>query len=407
MRLQFLVPDGLPSFRPDLTVLFGKYLPRAGVFSDLVTYLSDGQATAEWGGGEARVSPAPRGRLRSMPSRIANYFRALATARGKGLDAIQVRDMPLLAAVGLFAARVSRLPFFYWMSFPVSEMEIRMARERGLRWGLAKYLMLAVRSRVGHFLLHRVVLPRADHVFVQSDKMKAKLAAEGVPETRMTAVPMGIDPEAFPATARWQPHQGKTFTFAYLGTCEKARRVDFLFEVLARLRADGRDARLLLVGDAWLPSEQSWLRETAAAIGVAEAVTITGWVAPDVARRHLLAADVAVSIVPPDPLLDIASPTKLVEYLALGMPVVANTHPDQSDVLAASGAGLVAPFEVEAFAVALATMDDDRAATNAMAARGPAYVAAHRSYEQIAERVARIYRSVLGRRPIGDVVGQE
>jgi len=340
-----------------------------------------------------------------MPSRVWNYLVALATARRQGLDAIQVRDMPLLAAPGLIAARLSGLPFFYWMSFPVSEMEMRMASERGLHWGLAKYLMLSVRSRIGHFLLHKIVLPRADHVFVQSERMKAKLAAEGVAESRMTAVPMGIDADAF--EGRWQPHDRSSFTFAYLGTCEKARRVDFLFEVLARLRAEARDARLLLVGDAWLPSEKIWLRETAAKLGVAEAVTITGWVGSDVARRHLLEADVAVSIVPPDPIFDVASPTKLVEYLALGLPVVANTHPDQLEVMTASGAGLLAPFEVGPFAAALARMADDRDATVAMAARGPAYVANYRSYDQIALRVASVYRAVVDRRPIGDVAVQE
>lgn len=407
MRLQFLVPDGLPSFRPDLTVLFGKYLPRSGVLSDLVTYHSDAQAPAVWGGGKARVSPAPRGRFRSMPSRIANYLGALAGARAKGLDAIQIRDMPLLAAVGLAAARLSGLPFFYWMSFPVTEMEARMASERGLRWGLAKYLMLALRSRIGHVLLHKIVLPNADHVFVHSEGMKAKLAAGGVATERMTAVPMCVDPDAFPEADRWQPHNSKTFTFAYLGTCEKARRVDFLFEALARLRTDGRDARLLLVGDAWLPSEQGWLRQTAADLGVADAVTITGWVPADAARRHLLAADVAVSLVPPDPVFDVASPTKLVEYMALGMPVLANAHPDQSEVLTASGAGVIAPFEVEPFAAALARMDDDRAATNAMGRRGPIYVDRHRSYAVMAPRVASVYRAVLGHQPITEALVQE
>jgi hypothetical protein len=38
--------------------------------------------------------------------------------------------------------------------------------------------------------------------------------------------------------------------------------------------------------------------------------------------------------------LNPASPTKLVEYMALGKAVVANDHPDQRMVLEQSGAGI-------------------------------------------------------------------
>jgi len=396
MRLLFLMPEAYPTFRPDITELFGKYLPRQGLMSDLVGYrAAEDSAVPAWGGGEVLLGPPPVGRLRKMPARLLHFLTMLLRSRRELHEAIQVRDMPMLAAFALLRARLAGQPFVYWMSFPVPEMEMRMAREQRWRGGnLLKYLMLALRSRIGYASLYRLVLPLADHIFVQSDAMAESLAAKGIARERMTAVPMCVDLDAFPQDTAWAPPVGQPFTMAYLGTCEKARRVDFLFEVLANLRATGRDIRLLLVGDAWLPEEQVWLRKAAADLGVAEAVTITGWLQPAEARRRLLEADLAVSIVPPDPLLDVASPTKLVEYLALGIPVVANHHPDQSEVLAESGAGLSAAFEVAPFAAAVARMLDDRIMSAAMAKRGPGYVRLHRNYDTTARRLAPIYHGL-------------
>lgn len=401
MKLLFLMPEAYPSFRPDITALFGKYLPQQGIGSDIVGYrASQNSDVPAWGGGEALLGPAPVGRMRSMPGRILHFIKTLLRSNRTSHGAIQVRDMPILGALALLRARLGGQRFIYWMSFPVPEMELRMSREqrgRGASW--LKVGMLALRSRVGHLLLYRVTLPFADHIFVQSDAMLEDMARRGVARNRMTAVPMGVDLGAFPSQPAWAPAADEPFTMAYLGTCEKARRIDFLFSVLQNLRAGGRDVRLLLVGDAWLPVEQTWLRDEARRLGVADAVTITGWLPAAEARRRLLEAHLAISIVPPDPLLDVASPTKLVEYLALGMPVVANHHPDQDDVLAASGAGITAPFEAKAFADAVALMQDDRVAAASMAAKGPDYVRMHRNYASIASRIAEIYRAQQVPRP--------
>jgi hypothetical protein len=73
MRLLLLVPDPLPAFRVDVAVLFGKYLPREGVTSDVVGRALPGVAALEQGFASARRSsavPAPLpGRARECAAR--------------------------------------------------------------------------------------------------------------------------------------------------------------------------------------------------------------------------------------------------------------------------------------------------------------------------------------------------
>ncbi|TMH81149.1 MAG: group 1 glycosyl transferase, partial [Betaproteobacteria bacterium] len=163
MRLLFATIEPCPTFRPDVATLFGKFLPRLGVTSDLVTERAPGVAgEASWGGGEALLISSRGSRPRRSAEKFAHYALTLLRADRAKYQAIQVRDMPLVALLGLLAARLKRLPFFYWMSFPAPEGQLMLARERGLSAGLIRFLFpLLWRGWMHLFLLYRIVLPRA------------------------------------------------------------------------------------------------------------------------------------------------------------------------------------------------------------------------------------------------------
>ena len=80
-------------------------------------------------------------------------------------------------------------------------------------------------------------------------------------------------------------------------------------------------------------------------LGIADRVVFTGALPRDEAFAYVRAADVCLSPIYPSPMLDVASPTKLVEYMALAKPVIANEHPEQTQVLDASGGGLHVPWD--------------------------------------------------------------
>lgn len=395
MRLLFLTAESCPTFRPDVQVLFGKYLPRHGVLSDVVAGRTpEAAAGAGWGGGEAFLCDIRCGPARRHVRELAHGARILLGRAHRGdYHAVQVRDLPVLAAIGLVVARARRLPFFYWMSFPIPEWYITLARERGLSAGWGRFLYPWMSGRVGHFLLYRFVLRRADHVFVQSERMKEELARRGIPPSRMTPVPMGVDFEevrldAIPPVA--DPRLAGRRVLAYLGTLDRPRRIEVLFRMLALLRRRVPEALLVLVGDTTDDVHRDWLHRQADAAGVADAVLWVGWLPTLEAWRWVRAAEVALSPIPRGELLDVGSPTKVPEYLALGVPVLGNDNPDQAQVIRESGAGTCVPYTPEAFADAAAAMlsaGADEAARRA----GREYVDAHRSYRRIAESVAEVY----------------
>jgi glycosyltransferase involved in cell wall biosynthesis len=400
LHLLFVSHEPWPTFRADVAVLFGKYLPRKGVTCDLVTERDAAGADngADWVAGKAIVCDVPNNRAGQHLVKFWHNLRVLVGCDPAEYDAIQVRDMPLPALLGLIVARRKGLPFFYWMSFPQSEGQILRAKARGARAGL-RYWFPLIQGTLGKWLLYRVVLPRSDHIFVQSQQMLEDVAAHGIPPERMTAVPMGVDLEsAMPK--RILPKEdarlvGKQIA-VYLGTLDRARRIELLFEMLAIARQENPDILLVLAGDTEDAAHREWLREEARRLGVAEAVLWTGWLPTHQAWRYVRAAEVGLSPFPRGFLLDSASPTKAIEYMALGIPVIVNDNPDQAQVVRESGAGVCVPLEPEAFARALLELLSDSRRRQTMGEKGRLYVAQARGYDRVAEAVALAYRTLLG-----------
>lgn len=400
IRLLFLTAESCPTFRPDVAVLFGKCLPAAGVLTDVVAARTSGDNDpAPWPGGQAILRNIGGGAMRKRVVSMWHGVISLLHADSARYRAIQVRDMPVLAAIALVVARWKRLPLIYWMSYPMPEGQIALARQRGLSAGVMRFLYPWVSGHVGRWLLRHWVLHGAAHVFVQSPQMKRELMALGVVADRMTPVPMGVDLQAVQVgelQTETDVRLAGRRVIGYLGTLDRPRCIETLFDMLVVLRRQVPDAALLLVGDTEDGVHRRWLMQRAAAAGVAEHVVWAGWVPTSAAWRLMLNAEVALSPFPRGELLDSASPTKVPEYLALGVPVVCNDNPDQAAVVRESGAGLCVPYTAENFAAAVVTLlSMDGPTRTRMVANGRRYVAEHRDYTRIAAQVAAVYHQLL------------
>lgn len=392
MRLLYLTAEQWPTFRADIVVLFGKYLPQFGVYSDLVTEASLTEMQSAWPAGKAMVCSVPKQRAWQYVLKFMHQAKVLLRSDYAHYDAVQVRDMTLIALLAIVMCQLKKKPFFYWLSYPQSEGQIQRAQARGWRAGI-KYWFPLLQGIVGKWLLYQVILPRADHVFVQSENMKAALMQHGVAAERMTPVPMGVDVEALlpPPAPYVLPQFKDKRLIVYLGTLDKVRQIEQLFAMVQRIKADIPDIMLILAGDTEDATHRIWLQQQAIDYGVAEQIHWTGWLPMAEAWRYVVSAEIGISPLPRGYLLDMASPTKAVEYMALGLPVVANDNPDQAQVITESGAGLCVPMNPEAFATAVLTLLNNADLCAKMRAAGSSYIRAHRSYQALTIALAEQY----------------
>lgn len=380
-----------------MSVLFGSRLPQCGHRIDGVFQSREpgGARRTGWGGGRAWVAgrvaaDASLSRVRNALRRYWTVARALSSVWGSDYEFIQVRDGHLTGLMGFVVAKLARRPFVYWMSFPRAQGRLQRARAtRGVLSWLARLRWVASSAA-----LYGLLLPRAAHVFVQSQRMADDLARRGVAPSRMTTVPMGVDPGST-RPAEVQKPDGERW-IGHLGTLALARGVDVVVEAFARIQSSHPDTRLILVGDADRPDMRWWARRIVE-LGVEDKVLLMGQRSREEALGYMLACDVCVSAYALLPSQQSTSPTKLVEYLFLARPVVASEHPEQRRVIQESGGGVCVRYDAEAFAEAIGALLDDPKRRAEMGARGRAWVLRHRSYERIAADVDRSYRAILSR----------
>lgn len=228
----------------------------------------------------------------------------------------------------------------------------RQQISEGKRLGGSSRFLLGM---IGHLILYRMVFPLADHIFVQSDEMKRSLVRKGVSADKMSPVPMGINTELYNpdalAIADDEFYNGKR-ALLYVGGLDAIRDMTVPVAGVATVMTDLPDIVLVFIGRS-TAQEREIILDICIKAGVSERVIFLGQLPLSLALSHVLRADVCLAPCPTTPVLAVATPTKLVEYLYMGSRVVANEHPDQSRVIQGARAGELCDFTAESFAAAI------------------------------------------------------
>jgi glycosyltransferase involved in cell wall biosynthesis len=312
----------------------------------------------------------------------------------RGVNVVQVRNDLTAALVALRIRQKYGLPFVFQLSFPILEAPF---------WepDLGRRLQYVARAPKRSFL--RWVLRNADLVLAISDEMKRTLVAEGLAAEKVVSFPLGVDPalrseDYDPREVRAQLRLGDAPVILYFGALDRLRHLEFALEMMRRVLSTIPDARLLLVGSAERPEDAQWLQAEATRGGLDGAVHFVGRVPRTRVPAYLASAVCSIAPIPPIPLYTLSSPTKVLESLGVGTPVVANREiPDQLNLIEQSGGGYAVPYNVDSFAAAVVSLLQHRSLAREMGHRGRAYVLRERSYTKLATDVEGYYERTLSR----------
>lgn len=172
----------------------------------------------------------------------------------------------------------------------------------------------------------------AARTIVVSTPLKRYLESIGVPEGKCIVMPNGVDPDRFtPRTkdaalldALSISRDG--FVVGFTGVLRPWHGLDLLLEAFASMAKKGHQAFLLIVGDG---PHRKPLEKRAAELGLGRALCITGRVPHAKVPEYVSLFDVAVS----PRATFYASPMKVIEYMALGKPVVVPATPNFLDII--------------------------------------------------------------------------
>ncbi|MFN8483687.1 MAG: glycosyltransferase family 4 protein [Anaerolineae bacterium] len=223
-----------------------------------------------------------------------------------------------------------------------------------------------------------------------------ELARHHVPAHRITVVHNGPKLDRFvprppaPAVRRLAPH-----IIAFVGHISAQDGIEYLLRALRHLRFDlGRqDFFCLIIGPS---DDEDGLSRRVRELGLSQSVRLTGKIPfGDTLLAYLSAADICVEPAPSSPLNNIATFVKVMEYMAVGKPIVAFDLPGNR-FLAGAGALYARANDPADFAAKLAQLMDAPAVRQAMGRAGRERVRDRFAWDKSAEALLDAYHRLTG-----------
>lgn len=250
-------------------------------------------------------------------------------------------------------------------------------------------------------LLERCTYGAAHHVVSTNESYRAvAIARGGKAPDHVTVVRTGPDPERL---RRQDPEpalrRGRRFLACYIGVMGPQDGVDIILRAAAHIVHEmGRnDIAFTLMGKGDCFDELLALRTE---LGLEEVVEFTGRAPDDLVFRVMSTADVGLSPDPKNPLNDVSTMNKTMEYMAFELPVVAFDL-IETRVSAGDAAVYAEPNDVQLYAKAIVDLLDDEAGRRAMGARARERVEDVLAWPHQRDAYVGVYRHLLGgaRRP--------
>ena len=234
--------------------------------------------------------------------------------------------------------------------------------------------------------LQRRAFGHCDAVIAVSARLRAELASDGIPGTRLHCIPNAYSPThdivSAPEARDRLGIPTAAFSIGWIGRLSQEKGPDLFLEALALLDKD--DWRATLVGDG---RERSALEATARALGIEPRVGFAG-VVPD-APALLRAFDLIVISSRTE-----GTPMSLLEAMAAGVPVVTAAVGGIPDVVTGSEALLVQPGNAVALAAAIREARASSQDMSQRAIRAEEVLATRFSIDLLLSRYEEVYRTV-------------
>ena len=243
-------------------------------------------------------------------------------------------------------------------------------------------------------LMERCTMKTADHVISTNDSYREiALGRDGVDEADVTVVRTGPDLTRLrPTSANPALRGSASHLAAYLGVMGPQDGVDLVIELADHVvhRLGRRDISFTLIGSGDCFDELVALSKR---LDLTDFVTFTGRIPDAEVSAILSTADVGISPDPKNPLNDLSTMNKTMEYMTFALPVVAfDLH--ETRISAGDAAVYATPNDVAELAQLLVDLVDNEPRRRAMGTAGRARIEQELAWDHQAPRYVGVYEQL-------------
>jgi glycosyltransferase involved in cell wall biosynthesis len=255
--------------------------------------------------------------------------------------------------------------------------------------------------------LERMTHRKADHVISTNDSYRRiAITRSGKADHEVTVVRTGPDPDKLrrdPSRADESLRRGHRYLVTYIGVMGPQDGVDIVVRAADHIvNTLGRtDIAFTLMGGGDSFDEVVALRDQ---LGLGEHVEFTGRVPDETVRAVMSTADAGLSPDPKNPLNDVSTMNKTMEYLAFELPVIAFDL-IETRVSAGDAAVYVEPNDVAKYGQAIVDLLDDEVARRRMGNLGRERVEQVLAWKHQQKAYLEVYDQLTGRLGTARTVG--
>jgi len=213
---------------------------------------------------------------------------------------------------------------------------------------------------------------RAHRIVAVSHAIKRDLVSREVADGKIDVVRNGVDLEQFnPARVTLDARarigvDRDDFLAGYVGTTGMAHGLETIVEAAERCR-DLPRVRFLIMGDG---ARRETLEEDARRRGLTNLI-FEDVVPHDHIPSYLAAMDLAIVHLRPDPVFRTAIPSKIFEFMAMGVPILMAVEGESAEIVEQAGCGVCIPSgDAEAMAAQVRRLSGDAGELREMGRRG-------------------------------------
>lgn len=340
---------------------------------------------------------------RNGPDRSRTYLSDAADAievrlRALRPQAVMVASNYVAALPALIAARRVGLPIAYEVRgfWEITEL----SRDGSLENAFSHKLKIRIESAVAG---------ACDHIFTLSHPMAEELVARGVSRKRISLLPNSCDPTQLKPRARdaqlasrWNIPEGVP-VIGYVGSFVQYEGLDDLVLACAKLRAQGLDFRLVLVGNE--KSQGSGRGPIVEQIEIiardqnlAGLLVMPGRVPHEEVEAWYSLIDIAPFPRKPQPVTEMVTPLKPLEAMVMQKAVVVSSVGAMAEMVEDGKTGLIfAKGDVASLADCLAQLVRDAGLRQRLGQAAQAYVGSERTWLTMGQRVLQWMEGLPGR----------
>ncbi len=331
--------------------------------------------------------------------RMLNYssFCVSASITGNFLErpdvVIATSPQLLVGLSGWWIARCKRVPFVFEVRdlWPESLSAVGAAQKSSL--------LYRTLCQVAGFLYQH-----ADRVVVVTPAFKERLVGGwGVPHEKISVVPNGVETEIF------RPKSGHSlrgrlglqdkFVVSYIGTMGAAHGLETILKAAKILQSRAPEVTFLLVGEG---AAKARILSQMQLQGLRN-FEMLGEQPRQEVPEYIAASDVCLVLLKKAELFKTVIPTKMLEFMSCGRPVILGVQGQSEMILKRAQAGVaIEPENVDELCDAIITLAGDRTRREALGRNGREYILRNLSRQQTATDYTTILQQLLRRE-----VGQE